>query len=165
MQAVTRESPANVSRVQRFRALHASVRPRDAVQFVILAGLLVVIEAGLRVARVDRMARLLRISFLSADTAARDEVGPPSLTSHERRWINNALRLMRHWPLNATCLRRSMVFGWILRRRHPVLLLGVRQGEFNVLAHAWIRVGNTDLDPTASQYTSFGLERVGVVVT
>jgi hypothetical protein len=165
MQAVTFESSSNVARMHRYRALLASVRPRDAVQLLILAGLLVVIEIGLRATRVDRVARRLHISFLSTDNDHHDNDNAPTLTADERRWTNNAWRLMRHWPLDTTCLRRSMVFGWILRRRDPVLVLGIQQADSGVLAHAWIRVGNTDLDPTASQYTSFGLERVGAVVT
>jgi hypothetical protein len=42
--------------------------------------------------------------------------------------------------------------GWVLRRHHPQLVVGVRRDEEGVLAHAWIRIGENDLDSDASNY-------------
>ena len=139
------------SRAARLREL----RPRDLVQIPVLATVLLLIEVGLRLSRVDRVARALGVQFLP--TEERGHAGAPApLLAAERRWTRNAARLLRRWPLDATCLRRSLLFGWILRRRRPVLVLGVRPGPDGVQAHAWIRLGAVDLDPAAADYLPFG---------
>ncbi|MGD9794376.1 MAG: lasso peptide biosynthesis B2 protein [Acidimicrobiia bacterium] len=139
----------------------AVLRPIDVVELPVLAVLLLGIEIGLRTTRVDRVARALGVQFLTTASAtdAQDALHPgvpEPLTQRERRWTNNAARLIRRWPLDATCLRRSLLLGWILRKRQPTLTLGVRMDNGEVKAHAWIRLGSTDLDPAASDYLPFG---------
>jgi hypothetical protein len=133
----------------------AVLRPLDLVQIPVLAGLLLAIEAGLRSTRVDKVARVVGVRFLPTDEAEHADL-PEPLSPAERRWTNNAARLVRRWPLAATCLRRSLLLGWILRKRQPTLTLGVRSENGVVQAHAWIRLGSIDLDPMAADYLPFG---------
>jgi hypothetical protein len=59
-------------------------------------------------------------------------------------------RTMRHWPFDATCLRRSLVAGQRLRKLHPELNIGVALSAGDVIAHAWLTIGATSLDPKIS---------------
>ena len=43
---------------------------------------------------------------------------------------------LRRWIFDDTCLRRSLLTGFIIRRRHPVLRLGLT--DDGVTAHAWV---------------------------
>jgi hypothetical protein len=135
------------------------VRPRhvvDVVQVAVLAMLLGGIEVGLRTTRVDRLASLLRVRFRSGGELRASSDDTPFVDG-EGRWLRNAARLLRRWPLDATCLRRSLLLGWILRAREPLLVLGVRNEDGVIQAHAWIRLGERDLDPGAATYVAFDL--------
>ncbi len=132
----------------------ARLRPADALQSLVIAFLLVFIETGLRTIRVERVARLLRVKFM--ETEDTEHEGRSTLLSeNERRWTRNATRVVRRWPLDATCLRRSLLLGWILRRREPQLIVGVRKRNDKIEAHAWIRLAGVDLDPEADQFLPF----------
>jgi hypothetical protein len=139
------------------------VRPRhvvDAAQLAALAAVLLGIEVGVRTTRVDRVASALGVRFLSGGSL-RDGAELVRVSDHERRWLRNAARLLRRWPLDATCLRRSLLTGWVLRRHEPLLVIGVRSEEGQIAAHAWIRLGDRDLDPGASTYAAFDLLSTG----
>jgi hypothetical protein len=45
----------------------------------------------------------------------------------------------RHWPLRSTCLTRSLVIAWLLRRRGAdvCIRLGVKVAGGDLSAHAW----------------------------
>ena len=121
-----------------------------------MTAVLIGIEIGVRTARVDRVASLLQVRFLSGGALlGGDEMLPVS--ERDRRWLRNSARLLRRWPLDATCLRRSLLTGWVLRRHAPVLVIGVRSEAGQIAAHAWIRLGECDLDPGASTYVAFDL--------
>jgi hypothetical protein len=134
------------------------LRPRhviDATQVAALTSVLLAIELGLHLSRVDRVAAVLRVRF--REGGALTDGSPPPVSRRERRWLRNAARVLRRWPLDATCLRRSLLVGWILRRHEPLLVLGVRTDGATIAAHAWIRIGERDLDPEAPAYASFDL--------
>jgi hypothetical protein len=123
---------------------------------VALAVVLLGIEIGLRTVRVDRVASVLGVRFLPGGSlTGGDEMLPVS--NRERRWLRNAARLLRRWPLDSTCLRRSLLTGWVLRGHSPQLVIGVRAENGSIAAHAWIRLGDRDLDPGASTYAAFDL--------
>jgi Transglutaminase-like superfamily/Coenzyme PQQ synthesis protein D (PqqD) len=99
------------------------------------------IEVGLKFTDVSRLARWMHVPL------AMDEVPPPAigpddlrgLTARERR-IHFALYwVMARWVYDGTCLRRALALGWFLRRRGPVLRLGMLN-EDTTIAHAWIEV-------------------------
>jgi hypothetical protein len=51
-------------------------------------------------------------------------------------------RAARRWPAEATCLTRSLVLWWFLRRRGwPAdVWVGVRRGSTDMEAHAWVEL-------------------------
>lgn len=67
----------------------------------------------------------------------------------------------RHTPFPATCLTRSLLLGWLLRRRGVTseLRIGVRLNQGVLDAHAWVEcegVPVNDLPDVAAQFASFG---------
>jgi hypothetical protein len=101
----------------------------------------VVIEIGLKLTDVSRLARWMGVP-LATDDAAPPAISPDDmrgLTERERR-IHLALHwVMARWLYDGTCLRRALTLGWFLRRRGPVLRLGMLT-EQGTVAHAWIEV-------------------------
>jgi hypothetical protein len=130
--------------------------PRDLAQLGVLALVLVGAEGALRLTSVDRVARRLGLRFLDAPSTTVAEQVRLAITPGERRWVNNVGRVVRRWPWDSSCLRQSLLLGWVLRRREPVLMMGVRREGDAILAHAWVRIDGVDLDPTAGQYAAFG---------
>jgi hypothetical protein len=83
---------------------------------------------------------------------------PPPPDADLAEWTDRVLgRLPPPW--RRTCLRRSLVLYYLLRRagRPAVLHLGVRRDPAGVLdAHAWLsRDGAPLLEPAASHATSY----------
>ena len=67
----------------------------------------------------------------------------------------------RHLPFPATCLTRSLLLGWLLRRRgvHSKLCIGVRLTHGALEAHAWVEcegVPVNDRPDVSAQFASFG---------
>lgn len=67
----------------------------------------------------------------------------------------------RHSPFPATCLSRSLLLSWLLRRRNVAskLCIGVRLTHGALEAHAWVEcdgVPVNDLPDIAAQFASFG---------
>lgn len=113
----------------------------------------VCVELGLRLLPLDRLARYMGIPLDAAgESGRRSEAGNGSgtattdaggagergqLTAREEllwwavRWV------LARWTFDATCLRQALVFGWFLRRRHPVMRIGLLD-DAGAVAHAWI---------------------------
>ncbi len=130
----------------------ARLRPTDVGQAIVVALLLLRAEVLLRIRPVDSVATTYGMLF-EEEGPAQD--GPVALTDAERRWLHSGNRLMLRWPLDGSCLRRSLVLGWILRRRHPELVIGTRLDDGEIRAHAWVRLGAIDLDPDAAHHLRF----------
>ena len=128
------------------------LRPLDVGQAIVVAVLLLRAEVLLRRRPVDRVAATYGMLF---DEEGPEQTGPVALTDEERRWLHSGDRLMTRWPLDGSCLRRSLVLGWILRRREPELVIGTRLEDDEIKAHAWVRLGAIDLDPDAAQHLRF----------
>ena len=67
----------------------------------------------------------------------------------------------RHTPFPATCLTRSLLLGWLLRRRGVAskLRIGVRLTQGMLDAHAWVEcegVPVNDSPDVNAQFVSFG---------
>ena len=106
-----------------------------------VAGEALLVEAMIRVWPLPRVARILGFSLAHADS---DVASPRSLTlsAAERRQLRCVRRVMRHWPLcEGTCLRESLLFGRVLRKRKPRLVLGVAPANGSFIAHAWLDIG------------------------
>ncbi len=53
----------------------------------------------------------------------------------------------RHGPIEATCLRQSLLLHFLLRRKRlaPELIIGVRKQDGAFDAHAWVQLGGVAL--------------------
>ena len=99
-------------------------------------------------------ARGLRYVRARVETGPRASREPPSAATLERlkrlpRWISIA---SRRGPWRASCLVRSLVLQWMLRRYRvaSVLRLGVRKEGDSLDAHAWVECADLPgLDPNA----------------
>lgn len=106
-----------------------------------VTAVVVLIELGLRLTDVSRLARWMRVPL------ATDEASPPAIapddvsgfTFAEQRAHWALFWVMERWLYDGTCLRRALALGWFLRRRSPVLRLGMLN-ESGTVAHAWIEV-------------------------
>ena len=136
----------------------ALLRPADVGQGVALSVLLLRAEILLRTRPLPAVALRYHVTFLR-DAASEYVVDPEPATHYtpaEWRWIKNMKRLLKRWPWDKSCLRRSLLWGWILRHRDPDLMVGTRLDESgDIVAHAWIRLGTIDLDVEAPRYLTF----------
>lgn len=133
----------------------APVREWPAV--LAAAGVAVVVEVGLRTVTLPRLARLLGTPLRLDDGV---EVMPATavvpLSPAARRRLRAGRRVLRHWPFGDTCLRRALVGGHALRRRHPALRVGVAKIDGRIQAHAWLEIDGVSLDPAgAAMYQQF----------
>jgi len=129
-----------------------------------IAVLVAAIELGLRFRPVNGVARRLQVPLevvdetanrpaatdapppTSADTAPTGsrELDPSDLTAVEVYNLGAMDWVLARWIYDATCLRKALAGGWILRHRGPRLRIGlIDQGE--VTAHAWLVVDGSTL--------------------
>lgn len=130
----------------------ARLRPTDFFQAIAVAALLVRAEVSLRMLPIDRVTTSFGMRFDEKPTTSS---GRPAWSPAEHRWLGNADRVIRRWPFDRSCLRRSLVLGWILRKRRPQLVIGTLLVGGKVTAHAWVRVGTTDLDTDIADHVTF----------
>jgi hypothetical protein len=125
-------------------------------------GVAIVVEIGLRVTTLPRLARILGVPLGTEDPERADAPvtveSPPTLAlpPAARRQVRATRLALRHWPFGDTCLRQALVSGQRLRRLHPTLHVGVAKVGSEVRAHAWIMLGGVVIDPlrAASSYLS-----------
>ena len=85
-----------------------------------------------------------------------------SMTLSDMQALGEAVNIAaRHTPFPATCLTRSLLLGWLLRRRgiQSDLRIGVRLVQGALDAHAWVECGGipvNDKPDVASDFASFG---------
>ncbi len=114
---------------------------RYRVLIVEVTLVVIAIEIGLKLSNIARLARAAGVPLATHHAAP--PIGAPddlsSLCEHEQRVYWAVCWVMDRWLYDGTCLRRALAFGWFLRRRHPVLRLGMLD-EHGTVAHAWIEV-------------------------
>lgn len=145
---MTMSSPSLARRV-RYRA--DSLVPQLPMALLIA----VVVEVGLRVTTLPRLASRLGIQVADETDAATvtDSVVLPRWT---RRRVRAAERILSRWPFGNTCLRQCLVTGQRLRRLDPVLRIGVRvEDDGSLLAHSWLEVDGVSIDPSAGTFLPF----------
>jgi hypothetical protein len=142
--------PANSNKLRRLSAL----RPIDLLQMVVLSATLLEIEFRLQTSTVPRTAERFGVAFLPG-TEHHVSDGVVRHTAEQGRWLRNAHRVLKRWPFDRSCLRRSIMFGWILRDHNPGVVLGVRHHDGAIAAHAWLRIGDVDLDSDAGRFERF----------
>ena len=151
--------------VTRARSKVAAARrmPRaDRSLFVTAWLALVGVTLSMRVVGFQRMHGLLSRRVPQAR-------GPVSSPGADSARVLAATRLVdvaaRNTGLSHTCLHRSLVSWWLMRRRgfDVVLKLGARRCEDGLEAHAWVEhagVVVNDPEAAAGSYTDLSLEPI-----
>ncbi len=110
----------------------------------------VALEVGLKTIRVARLARWMQVP-LATDQSPPPLTGEEDLTglsASEHRAYEAVRWVLSRWLYDGTCLRRALALGFVLRRHHPVLRLGMTD-DAGPVAHAWIEVGGRAFDTQA----------------
>ncbi len=114
-----------------------TLSPHDWWMLVQTWTLLLAVDLGLRVLPLRRVQALLSLRHKDARYPYPAELS--AVTQHLWRLVDIAAR---HHLYRMTCLRRSVVLQWLLRRRGiPAdLRIGVRKESEVLRAHAWLEV-------------------------
>jgi hypothetical protein len=122
------------------------VRIRIAV--VQAAAVVVAVEMGLRTTDIATLARRMRVPLAGglADLPADRPDDVASLAPGELRAYVAARWVLNRWIYPGTCLRRALVTGYILRRHHPLLRLGL-VGDGST-SHAWVEAEGMTFNAT-----------------
>jgi hypothetical protein len=139
------------------RVLRATLRlsGNDRLTAARVLGLLVLAELGLRSLPLPTLSRWFGVPLSTAPAVPQREDGSPRLTASEGRQVGLARRVAAHWPFGrGPCLRLSLVEGHFLRRRAPVLRVGVASADGKgegpaIIAHAWVEIDGWPLDDQA----------------
>jgi len=110
-----------------------------------VAGVVVVVEALVRLRPVDQAARWLRSPLVTSDPGILPPLERGLLTERELLVLGSLRWVQRLWLWDETCLRRALATGWLLRRHRPSLCLGL-PGSGDALAHAWLVVEGRAVD-------------------
>jgi hypothetical protein len=96
------------------------------------------VEVGLRTMDVGRLASLMRVPLVTglSEAPAPDAHNVGTLTTAEARQCWASGWVLDRWLYEGTCLRRALAAGFILRRHHPVLRLGLIDDGNS--SHAWV---------------------------
>lgn len=111
---------------------------------------LIRIETGLRTTTLPRLAAGLGVAM--QDDPTPPAVGRLDLTAREKADVDAARRLLRRWPVDARCLRRSLLIGHALRARRPVLGIGVARHGGEIHAHAWVAVDGIAIEEPSVEF-------------
>jgi hypothetical protein len=129
----------------------AGLGPARWLGIVRLVALAVLVEAGLKLIPLPRLANLMGVPLglnqLHEQVDNIDDQLP--LNKIERELLDSAWRILRHRPFKGTCLRRALIGGHVLRRHKPKLRIGVAKSAGQVKAHAWVELKGISLDPDA----------------
>jgi hypothetical protein len=105
----------------------------------------VVVEVGLRVMPLDRLAKALgtplSTSTRGSEPSAGDAVPDEQVLRHAR--VVDAV--LARAPFGNTCLRRALVLGHLLRGHGPVLRIGAARGSNGAEMHAWLEINGCAL--------------------
>jgi hypothetical protein len=127
---------------------------------LITLGVAVAVEIGLRTLRLPTLARVFHVPLSSEHQDPSADPSALNLPPDAIRRLGVSACVMRHWPFDEKCLRRSLVCGYRIRSLKPQLVLGVALVDGEVKAHAWLTIGGLSLDPRGSASFS-GLEPAG----
>jgi hypothetical protein len=123
-----------------------------------VAAVVMAVEIGLAVTSVRRVAQWAGVPMSTDQThppTVQTEDGLSGLSEREMETYSVITWVLACWVYDGTCLRQALTLGWFLRRRHPVLLLGLIDDD-EAIAHAWIEVEGTAINgrPESSTFVS-----------
>ncbi len=118
------------------------------------------VEIGLRVLSLPALARLLgvRLGMRRADQAG-ERRGSAEMDEAESQSARAVEMVFRNWPRGGSCLRKSLVLARVLRKRNPVIRIGVARIEEGLTAHAWVEVEGVPFDSTSGSFSPLGRDR------
>lgn len=130
------------------------LRAADKVRLLACALGVVVVHAGLA----SRGYMRTRRSVEALTRRRRTRVASAEDLANARQLARLAATAGRHGPVDATCLRQSLlVHGWLrLRGLQPVLQLGPTEtGTAQFQAHAWVELDGQRLLPADAGHRAF----------
>ena len=139
-------------------AQFSALSPAQRRALVVAWALLPLCWLGLRFMGLARLQAWLQRRPLAARPRTPGALADPA----DLRALGEAVNIAaRHTPFPATCLTRSLLLGWLLRRRGVAsdLRIGVRLTQGVLDAHAWVECGCVpvnDRPDIATQFASFG---------
>lgn len=104
-------------------------------------GRLAVIEVGIRLLPLPRLAALLCTPLATGLAPAEVPATPIRLRAVERSRLLALARMAPRWPFcDGPCLRQALATGLVLRRHRPVLRIGAALEAGDVVGHAWVEL-------------------------
>jgi hypothetical protein len=104
--------------------------------------LVVAIELALRMFPIDTIARRVGAPLADSQGAADPgvaELDMSQLSDRTQQRLAAADWTLARWVFDATCLRKALLYGWVLRGHGPELHIGLMKTG-DALAHAWLAV-------------------------
>lgn len=134
---IGRSTQKRVGLRRRWRGFIA-LEPADRILFLKLWGQLAIVSVLLRLLVLRHVRRLLTRLIPKKPN---DAIGPDQTMSYAQRVGYLTRKASRHLPIEASCLRQSLLVWWFLRRRGlgVELRIGVDNRE-EFLAHAWVEL-------------------------
>jgi hypothetical protein len=120
-------------------------------EYATVLALSVVAEIGVRVVPLHQLAKVFRVRLFEQvdETRSVPLVALPEWAKQRLRVVGS---VMRKWPVDGACLRKSLVAGHRIRSMDPALKVGVMRRDGSVAAHAWLEVQGRSLDETSALY-------------
>jgi len=115
-----------------------ALEPGDRILFLMLCGQLAMVSVLLRLLMLRRIQQLLMYPTPKKPSCP---VGLDQAMAYAQRIRKLAWIASRHLPINASCLRQSLLIWWSIRRRGLAaeLRIGVDNQEA-FLANAWVKL-------------------------
>ncbi len=142
-----------MKRLARHLAQFRALSPAGQRTLLTAAAYMPIFWLGLRMLGLPRFqARLQRAPAMRRE----------AMTLTEIQALGEAVNIAaRHTPFPATCLTRSLLLGWLLRRRGVAsdLRIGVRLTQGTLDAHAWVEcegIPVNDQPEVNGQFAPFG---------
>lgn len=126
--------------------MNAYMRGRRAAREVLETGCIVMLAMAAELTvRITPLPVLCRWFATPLEAAGTERATPRPLPRSAERSIRCTERVMRRWPVDGHCLRRSLVLGSRLRRLGPQLRMGVRHRDGRTEMHAWLVVHGQEI--------------------
>jgi hypothetical protein len=120
---------------------------RAKLAVTVTTALVAAVEVALRLFPIDVIARQIGAPLADGQgtpTPGAAELDLTKLSDRDQVLLAAADWTLSRWVFDATCLRRALIYGWVLRHHHPQLRIGLVE-EGDVLAHAWLVVDGCTL--------------------
>ena len=133
----------------------------DRLRLPLMMAALPLVSALLECTGYQRTRRMVERLSLNPPPRAATEAD----LAYARRLAWLAALAGRRGPMEATCLRKSLLVYGLLRRRgfRPDLELGVRREAPDIAAHAWVELEGVSIDPQASPADHRVFERMAAI--